>query len=110
MLTIFDELSVASRTDADLREVMGPACKEIDQPWWKVTEHLFPDLSLSEERLTANLLTVYLLEGTAMHGDVHGAIPGKIVPGLKNQLFDMFCDVRELDRATAMRASDRYRS
>ena len=88
---------------------METARKEIDQSWWKVTEHLFPDLALSEEWLTANMLTLYLLEGMAMRADFRGAIPGKIAPRLKNQLLDMFCDVREVDRATAMRASDRYR-
>ena len=76
---------------------MEAARKKINHSWQKVTRHLFPDLALSEEWLTVNLVSLYLLEGMAMRGDVHGAIPGKIVPWLKNQLLDMFDDVREVD-------------
>ena len=86
---------------------METARKEIDQSWQKVTQLLFPDLALSEEWLPANLVTLYLLEGMAMRGDTHGAVPELIVPWLKNQLVEMFDDVREVDRVTAMKSSDR---
>ena len=107
LFTVFHELCVAARTDEDLCEIMETARKEIDQSWQKVTQLLFPDLALSEEWLPANLVTLYLLEGMAMRGDAHGGVPELIVPWLKNQLVEMFDDVREVDRVTAMKSSDR---
>lgn len=106
LFTVFHELCVAARTDEDLRDVMTTARKGIDQSWRRVTANLFPDLALSDEWLTGNLVTLYLLEGMAMRGDAHGQIPGVILPWLKNQLLEMFDDVREVERATARQSDD----
>ena len=103
LFTVFHELCVAARTDEDLREIMATARKDIDRSWRKVTANLFPDLALSEEWVTGNLIALYVLEGMAMRGDADGQAPGLVVPWLKQQLLEMFDDVREVDRASAIR-------
>ena len=102
LYTVFHELRVVARTDADLQEVMNSALAEIEESWVKVTHRLFPDLALSEEWATANLVSKYLLEGMAMRGDTEGPVPALIVPWLKERLVEMFSDVREVDRQTAI--------
>ena len=66
-----------------------------------MTESVFPDLALSEEFATANMLTVFLLEGMAVNGLIRGPVPEKMIPWLKDQLRDMFSDVNSVDRNAA---------
>ena len=101
LFTVFHELSVAARTDDDLREAMALDQQRLDASWGKVAVRLFPDLAQSEDFETANLLTVYLLEGMASRGVTTGKIPDKMIPFLKRQLSEMFSDVRNVDRSTA---------
>ena len=99
LFTVFHELSVAARTDDDLREAMAMEHQNLDKSWVKVAVRLFPDLAQSEDFETANLLTVCLLEGMANRGITSGKIPGKMIPLLKRQLNEMFADVRDVDRS-----------
>lgn len=105
LYTVFHELRVAARTDDDLREVMESSMATIERSWSEVTKRLFPDLHQSEEWVTANLVSSYLLEGMAMRGDTDGLVPDRIVPWLKDRLVEMFADVREVDRESASRKS-----
>jgi AcrR family transcriptional regulator len=101
LFTVFHELQVAARTDDDLHDAMLLANQELDEQWVKVAVSVFPDLAQSEDFGTANLLTMFLLEGMANRGVTTGNIPEKMIPWLKNQLTDMFADVSEVDRSTA---------
>ncbi|MBT5154432.1 MAG: TetR/AcrR family transcriptional regulator [Gammaproteobacteria bacterium] len=100
LFTVFHELSVAARTDDDLREAMALNHENLDESWRKVAESLFPDLAQSEDFETANLLTVCLLEGMVSRGITTGNIPDKLIPLLKRQLSEMFADVRNVGRST----------
>ncbi len=103
LFTIFHELQVASRTDPGLKEILIPAIREFDNSWQKVSVNVFPDLALSEAFDTANMLTLYLLEGMAVRGVTTGRIPARMIPWLKTQLRAMFADVSEVNRETASR-------
>lgn len=107
LFTVFHELHVAARTDHDLDDILKPALSEFDQSWRSVAESVFPDLALSEEFTTANMLTMYLLEGMAVRGVTTGQIPERMIPWLKTQLRDMFADVREVDRQTASKTTSK---
>ena len=104
LFTVWLELRVASRTDADLQNIMKPAAREFQENWQRVAASVFPDLALSEEFETANLLTMYLLEGMAVNGVARGRIADKMIPWLKTQLRDMFSDVGDVDRKSASAA------
>ena len=80
---------------------MRPAVREFDERQRKVSATVFPDLALSEEFNTANMLTLYLLEGMAIRGFTSGPIPARMIPWLKDQLRRMFADVKEVNRQTA---------
>lgn len=101
LFTVFHELQVAARTDPELQVIIGPAVTEFEKSWRKTSESLFPDLALSEEFETANILTLYLLEGMAIKGATNGPVPERMIPWLKGQLEKMFADVRDVDRQTA---------
>ena len=101
LYVVFHELQVASRTDADLREVMDSGKKEFRDNWQEITARVFPDLALSEEFNTANELTYYLLEGLALSGATHGAVPKRMIRWLKGQLRIMSRDVQKVNRSTA---------
>ena len=100
LFTVFHELRVAARTDDDLHEAMALDHQELDKSWAKVAASLFPDLAQSEDFETANLLTMFLLEGMANRGITTGTIPDKMIPWLKTQLDSMFADVSDLGRST----------
>ena len=100
LFTVFQELRVAARTDDDLQEAMALDHQELDKSWAKVAASLFPDLAQSEDFETANLLTMFLLEGMANRGITTGTIPDKMIPWLKTQLDSMFADVSDLGRST----------
>lgn len=101
LFVVFHELLVASRTDPELRSVMIPAMKEFEDSRRKASARIFPDLALSEEFDTANMLTAYLLEGMAVSGAVRGSVPEHMVAWLKGQLRTMFSDVAKVDRKSA---------
>lgn len=101
LFTVFHELQVAARTDKDLDKILRPAMHQFDASWRKLSASVFPDLALSEEFATANMLTVYLLEGMAVRGATTGIVPARMIPWLKNQLRSMFVDVSEVNRQTA---------
>lgn len=105
VFVVFHELRVASRTDAELRAVMIPAIREFDNAWIKITRSVFPDFALSEEFVTANRLTVYLLEGMAVSGATSGPVPKQMIAWLKSQLRTLFRDVEVIDRKSARRRS-----
>lgn len=98
LFTVFHELHVASRTDSELREILVPALREFDESWRKTAESVFPDLAVSEQFNTANLLTLFLLEGMAVRGVKGGEIPRIILPWLKTELRRMFADVKDVAR------------
>ena len=102
LYTVFHELQVAARTDDDLKEVLEQTSREFDRAWLQATENVFPDLALSEEFIMANTVTKYLLEGMAANGHIEGDIPGKLVPWLIDRLEEMFEDVKEVDRQSAI--------
>jgi len=103
LFTVWNELRVAARTDAELHNIMGPASKEFQDAFVRVTSSVFPDLALSEKFETANLLTAYLLEGMAVNGVTRGRTAEMMVPWLKAQLRQMFADVTNIDRDTAQK-------
>lgn len=103
LFTVYHELQVTARTDADLREVLDTSARKFDASWGKVAQRVFPDLALSEAFDEANMLTMYLLEGMAVNGHTRGRVPDRMIPWLKQQLEQMFRDVSEVDRRTAER-------
>lgn len=105
LFVVFHELRVAARTDAELKKILMPTIRKYAQRWAAAAESVFPDFALSEEFETANLVTVYLLEGMAVNGVTSGAVPKKLVPWLKSRLREMLKDVDNLDRRTARKSS-----
>lgn len=101
LFVVFHELRTASRTDPELKKIMIPAIRKFEQSWQSITESVFPDFAVSEEFETANLVTVFLLEGMAVNGVTRGPVPKKLIPWLKSQLRTMLSDVGSLDRQTA---------
>ncbi len=101
LFTVWNELRVAARTDAELQNILKPAAKDFGESLRRVTRNVFPDLALSEEFETANLLTIFLLEGMAVNGISRGPVADKMVSWLKSQLRAMFSDVNDIARSTA---------
>jgi AcrR family transcriptional regulator len=101
LFVVFHELRTASRTDPELKKIMIPAIRKFEQSWQSITESVFPDFAVSEAFDTANLVTVFLLEGMAVNGVTRGPVPKKLIPWLKSQLRSMLSDVGSLDRQTA---------
>ena len=100
LFTVFHELRVAARTDDDLQQAMALDHQKLDESWAKVAVSLFPDLAQAEDFETANLLTVFLLEGMANRGITTGNIPDKMITWLKSQLSKMLADVSDVGRST----------
>jgi len=103
LFTVWNELRVAARTDADLNNILKPAAREFEAKFTKITASVFPDLALSEEFERANFLTAYLLEGMALNGVSRGRKADMMVAWLKTQLREMFADVTDIDRDTALK-------
>lgn len=101
LFVVYHELQVAARTDDDLKGILEEASSEMELQWEKVTHSVFPDLAMSDEFQTANLLTLFLLEGMAIRGHTEGDVPNRMLPWLKAQLEQMFTDVRRVGRSTA---------
>lgn len=109
LFVVFHELRTASRTDPELKKIMIPAIRQFEQSWQSITESVFPDFALSEAFDTANLVTVFLLEGMAVNGVTRGPVPKKLIPWLKSQLRDMLSDVDNLDRKSARKSARKSR-
>ena len=103
LFTVWNELRVAARTDADLNNILKPAAREFEAKFTKITASVFPDLALSEEFERANFLSAYLLEGMALNGVSRGRKADIMVAWLKTQLREMFADVTDIDRDTALK-------
>ena len=103
LFIVWHELHIASRTDEELRKIMRPALREYEANWYKVAANVFPDLAVSEKFETANLLTIYLLEGMAVHGISRTSLADKMVLWLKGQLREMFKDVNTVSRRNVKR-------
>ena len=103
LFTVWNELRVAARTDADLNNILKPAAREFEAKFAKITASVFPDLALSEEFERANFLSAYLLEGMALNGVSRGRKADIMVAWLKTQLREMFADVTDIDRNTALK-------
>jgi AcrR family transcriptional regulator len=103
LFTVWNELRVAARTDADLNNILKPAAREFEAKFTKITASVFPDLALSEEFERANFLSAYLLEGMALNGVSRGRKADIMVDWLKTQLREMFADVTDIDRDTALK-------
>ena len=103
LFTVWNELRVAARTDADLNNILKPAAREFEAKFAKITASVFPDLALSEEFERANFLSAYLLEGMELNGVSRGRKADIMVDWLKTQLREMFADVTDIDRNTALK-------
>ena len=103
LFTVWNELRVAARTDADLNNILKPAAREFEAKFAKITASVFPDLALSEEFERANFLSAYLLEGMALNGVSRGRKADIMVDWLKTQMREMFADVTDIDRNTALK-------
>jgi len=106
LFTIFCELQLAARTDAELKSVLGPATREYQRSWLNMAVSIFPDFALSEKFMMANRITVFLLEGMAMDRAIEGEakreeIAEQVISWLKTALREMFRDVEGIDRESA---------
>ena len=67
MFVAFFELSVASRTEPDLAEILRPAQESFDEAWSHTARELFPEWEGREEAFNVALdLCRYLMEGMAI--------------------------------------------
>jgi AcrR family transcriptional regulator len=101
LFTVWNELRVAARTDADLHNILKPAARMFEKSLQKISASVFPDLALSIEFEKANMLTTYLLEGMAVNGVPNGPQADAMVSWLKSQLLSMFSDVTNINRTAA---------
>lgn len=68
------ELNIASRTDAEVREIFIPQARRFAQAWRDQSQQLFPEWAAFPERLSlANDFVESTMEGLALNMDVWGA-------------------------------------
>ena len=68
----FFELSVAARTDKDLRKILEPAQQSFDEEWYKVAQEVFPEWQTDKEAFDLALALVqHLMEGIAVSAMTH---------------------------------------
>ncbi len=68
----FFELSVAARTDKELRKILRPAQKAFDEQWYETAQELFPEWQSDPEAFDLALsLTQHLMEGIAISSMTH---------------------------------------
>ena len=61
------ELSVASRHDKELEDILRPSQKEFDEEWYKTAQELFPEWQSDPDAFDLALnLTQHLMEGMAI--------------------------------------------
>jgi AcrR family transcriptional regulator len=88
----FFELSVAARTDPELREILRPAQLAFDQEWYRTAREVFPEWQSDPKAFDLALnLTQQLMEGMAISFFTHARQDNK------DQLLDFLEDkLREL--------------
>ena len=68
----FFELSVAARTDKELRKILRPAQKSFDEEWYKTAQEVFPEWQSDREAFDLALALVqHLMEGIAISTMTH---------------------------------------
>ena len=68
----FFELSVAARTDKELREILVPAQKSFDDEWYRTAQEVFPEWQSDPEAFDLALsLVQHLMEGIAISSMTH---------------------------------------
>ena len=68
----FFELSVAARTDRELRDILHPAQKAFDEEWYKVAQEVFPEWQSDRQAFDLALsLVQHLMEGIAVSSITH---------------------------------------
>ena len=68
----FFELSVAARTDKELRKILRPAQKSFDEEWYKTAKDQFPEWQSEPENFDLALSLVQnLMEGIAISSMTH---------------------------------------
>ena len=68
----FFELSVAARTDKELRKILQPAQRSFDEEWYKVAQDVFPEWQSDKEAFDLALsLVQHLMEGIAVSSMTH---------------------------------------
>ena len=68
----FFELSVAARTDKELRKILQPAQKAFDEEWYEVAQEVFPEWQSDPEAFDLALsLVQHLMEGIAVSSMTH---------------------------------------
>ena len=68
----FFELSVAARTDKELREILRPAQEAFDEEWYRTAQEVFPEWQSDREAFDLALaLVTHLMEGIAISSMTH---------------------------------------
>lgn len=99
LAVVFQELKVLSRTDPELRAVLRENAAEFEQAWTATVERVFPDLIMSAQHETANLITRNLCEGMALNQSISDdpALTQQLLGELKNYLRHSYRDVRTVE-------------
>jgi AcrR family transcriptional regulator len=72
LFVAFFELTVAARTDPELRDILRPAQQSFDEEWYRTARELFPEWSGRGKAFDLALrLSRYLLEGMAVNALSH---------------------------------------
>ncbi len=72
MFVAFFELSVAARTDTELRKILQPVQKEFAATWYQMAHDLFPEWDGKQEAFDLALdLSEYIMEGIAVSYMTH---------------------------------------
>jgi len=72
----FFELSVAARTDKELRKILQPAQKSFDEEWYKTAQEVFPEWQSDKAAFDLALsLVQHLMEGIAISSMTHQRQP-----------------------------------
>lgn len=68
LFVAFHELSVAARTDSELRDILIPAVQAFDQAWYATAKNLFPEWEETGDMFDLAMdLTQNLMEGMAIN-------------------------------------------
>ena len=99
--TVFHELNVAARTDAELASVLAPIMEFHDRAWARASSQVFSDLAKSKEFTRTAYMTQYLLEGMAASAMIGGQkVPEKLLlDWLKRELRRSYSDVSAVKRS-----------
>ena len=97
LFVAFFELSVAARTDHELREILRPAQQAFDDEWYRTAQEVFPEWQADRPAFDLALnLTQQLMEGMAISFLTHARADNK------NQLLEYLEDrLRELSPYSA---------